>query len=61
MTTTLEPKNQIIKETYSCKGTALAATNYLKSFGFDAEPKFLNNVWRVVIHETEGDYWHREV
>ncbi len=50
--------NNIIKQTYSCKGTALAAANYLKSFGFDAEPKFLNGIWRVVVHETEGDYWH---
>lgn len=50
--------NQTIKERYSCKGTALAAANYLRAFGFDAEPKFLNNVWRVVVHETEGDYYH---
>ncbi len=57
----LKMSNQTIKERYSCKGTALAAANYLRVFGFDAEAKFLNGIWRVVIHETEGDYWHREV
>ena len=54
-------KNQVVKERYSCKGAALAAADYLKAFGFDAEPKFLKGIWRVVVHETEGDYWHKEI
>lgn len=36
---------------YSCKGTALAGANYLKCFGFDAEPKLINGLWRVVIYQ----------
>ena len=53
--------NRILDNVYSCKGTALAAANYLKAYGYAAEPKFLNGIWRVVVHETEGDYWHREI